>query len=109
MVSASQKIAPIRAVAEFEYKLNLNETLPAQETKDRCRISDAFGNTLKRDYVKVTPLPDAVTVLALIAGWFEEYNDNHSESGLEMSSACELIAAQIAIDWVSGEAGARSD
>jgi len=33
-------------------------------------ISEAFVNTLKRDYVNVTPLPDAATVLGLIAGWF---------------------------------------
>ena len=31
-------------------------------------ISEAFVNTLKRDYVNVTPLPDAVTVLGLITG-----------------------------------------
>jgi putative transposase len=35
-------------------------------------ISEAFVNTLKRDYVRVTPLPDAGTVLGLIGGWFED-------------------------------------
>ena len=47
-------------------------------------ISEAFVNTLKRDYVNVTPLPDAVTVLGLITEWFEDYNDNHPHSGLKM-------------------------
>lgn len=32
-------------------------------------------NTLKRDYVTVTPLPDAATVLGRIAGWFEDDTD----------------------------------
>lgn len=31
-------------------------------------VSEAFVKTLKRDYVHVTPLPDATTVLGLIAG-----------------------------------------
>jgi putative transposase len=40
-------------------------------------ILEAFVNTLKRDYVRVTPLPDAKTVLGLIAGWFEEEGRSH--------------------------------
>lgn len=52
--------------------------------------------TLKRDYVQVTPLPDAHTVLGLIGGWIEDYNNNHPHSGLKMRSPREFIAAQIA-------------
>jgi len=53
-------------------------------------------NTFKRDHVNVTPLPDAATVLALIAGWFEDYNKNHPHSGLKMHSPREFITAQTA-------------
>lgn len=42
------------------------------------RISEVFVKTLKRDYVQVTPLPDAHTVLRLICVWIEDYNDKHS-------------------------------
>ncbi len=52
--------------------------------------------TLKRGYVHVTPLPDAVTVLELLAGWFEDYNVHHPHSGLKMHSLREFIAAQTA-------------
>jgi transposase InsO family protein len=52
--------------------------------------------TLKRDYVHVMPLPDAVTVRRLIAGWIEVYNNNHPHSGLKMRSPREFIAAQTA-------------
>ena len=52
--------------------------------------------TLKRDYVQVTPLPDAQTVLELIGSWFNDYNDNHPPSGLKMRSPREFIAAQTA-------------
>jgi len=46
--------------------------------------------------VNVTPLPDATTVLGLIAGWFEDYNENHPHSGPKMRSPREFIAAQTA-------------
>lgn len=59
-------------------------------------ISEAFVKTFKRDYVEITPLPDAQTVLGLIGGWFEDYNENHPHSGLKMRSPREFIAAQTA-------------
>ncbi|VDS10708.1 IS2 transposase TnpB [Paracoccus haematequi] len=52
--------------------------------------------TLKRDYVQVTPLPDAQTVLELIGSWFEDCNDNHPHSGLKMRSPRQFITAQTA-------------
>lgn len=52
--------------------------------------------TLKRDYVQVTPLPDAQTVLGLIGGWIEDQNDNHPHSGLKMRPPRAFIAAQTA-------------
>ena len=59
-------------------------------------IAEAFVKTLKRDYVQVTPIPDGRTALGLIAGWFEDYNENHPHSGLKMRSPREFIAAQTA-------------
>lgn len=60
--------------------------------------------TLKRDYVQVTPSPDAQTVIELIGGWIEDYNENYPHSGLKMRSPRELIAAHS----VFGETGART-
>ena len=54
-------------------------------------MSEAFVRTLKRDYVRVRPLPDAATALSQIAGWFEDYNENHPHSGLRMRSPREYI------------------
>ncbi len=71
-------------------------------------ISEAFVNTLKRDYVRVTPLPDARTVLGLIGGWINDHTENHPHSRLRMRSPRGFIAAQIATAGVSGETGARS-
>jgi len=37
-------------------------------------LAEAFVHTLKRDYIDGTELRDAETVLAQLAGWFEDYN-----------------------------------
>ncbi len=55
-------------------------------------VSEAFVHTLKRDYVQITPLPDAASALALIGPWFHDYNDHHPHSGLRMRSPREFIA-----------------
>ena len=37
-------------------------------------LAEAFVNTFKRDYVRVSPIPDAATALALIAYWVSVHN-----------------------------------
>jgi hypothetical protein len=44
-------------------------------------IAEAFVKTLKRDYAKVTLLPDAPTILRLAASWIEDRNTSHPHSG----------------------------
>lgn len=50
--------------------------------------------TLKRDYARVNPRPDALTVLQQLSAWFEDYNAVHPHSGLRMLSPRESIASQ---------------
>ena len=78
----------------FARQLGLRPCYTPVKSPQSNGISEAFVKTLKRGYVHVTPLPDAVTVLALIAGWIEDYNDNHPLSGLKMRSPREFIAGQ---------------
>lgn len=82
----------------FARQLGLKPCFTPVQSPQKCaaRISDAFVKTLKRDYVQVTPLPDAQNVLGLIGGWIEDYNDNHPHSGLKMRSPRDFIAAQTA-------------
>lgn len=80
----------------FARQLKLKPCFTPVQSPQSNGISEAFVNTLKRDYVHVTPLPDAETVLGLIDGWIEDYNENHPHSGLKMRSPREFIAAQTA-------------
>ena len=55
-------------------------------------IAEAFVKTLKRDYARLTLLPDARTILALVPAWIEDYNTSHPHSGLRMLSPREFRA-----------------
>ena len=57
-------------------------------------IAEAFVKTMKRDYVRVHPIPDAATALAQITGWFDDYNENHPHSGLKWKSPREFRKVQ---------------
>lgn len=80
----------------FARQLGLKSCFTPVASPQSNGVSEAFVNTLKRDYVRVTPLPNAETVLGLIAGWFEDYNENHPHSGLKMRSPREFRSAQTA-------------
>lgn len=82
----------------FARQLGLKPWFTPVQSPQSNGISEAFVKTLKRDSIQVTPLPDAQTVLGLIGGWIEDYNDNHPHAGLKMRSPREFIAAQTATD-----------
>jgi len=79
---------------DFATALNLVSCFTPVQSPESNGISEAFVKTFKRDYVRVNPLPDALTTLRQIAGWFEDYNENHPHSGLRMRSPREFIRAQ---------------
>ena len=56
----------------------------------------AFVKTFKRDYVYMNDRPDAATVMAQLADWFEDYNNYHPHSGLKMMSPREYRALKVA-------------
>ena len=75
----------------FSGQLNLTPCFTPVASPESNGMSEAFVRTLKRDYVRVRPLPDAATALSQINGWFEDYNENHPHSGLRMRSPREYI------------------
>jgi putative transposase len=57
-------------------------------------VCEAFVKTFKRDYMRVNPRPDAISVLQQLPAWFEDYNAIHPHSGLRMLSPREFVAQQ---------------
>lgn len=49
-------------------------------------MSEAFVNTLKRDYVQCAELWSAESVIALLPEWMEDYNEHAPHSTLRMKS-----------------------
>jgi putative transposase len=45
-------------------------------------MAGALAPTLKRDYIRVDPRPDARTVIAQLLGWIAHYNDMHPHRAL---------------------------
>jgi transposase InsO family protein len=78
----------------FATALNLVPCFTPIQSPESNGISESFVKTFKRDYVRVNPLPDAITALRQIAGWFLDYNENHPHSGLKMRSPREFMRAQ---------------
>ena len=80
----------------FARQLGLRPCFTPLRSPQSNGISEAFVHTLKRDYVQVTSLTDARSVLGLIGSWFDDYNDHHPHSGLRMRLPSEFIRAQTA-------------
>lgn len=78
----------------FAQQLGLKSCFTPVKSPQSNGMSEAFVKTLKRDYVRVKPLPDAKTVLSLIGDWIEDYNENHPHSGLRWRSPREFIRAK---------------
>ena len=58
----------------FARQLGLKSCFTPVASPQSNGMSEAFVKTLKRDYVRVNPLPNAETVLNLIGEWIEDYN-----------------------------------
>ena len=57
-------------------------------------MSESFVKTLKRDYARVTILPDADTILAKLPDWIEDYCEVHPHSGLKFRSPSGVHATE---------------
>ena len=80
----------------FARQLGLRSCFTPVRSPQSNGVSEAFVHTLKRDYVQVTPLPNALAALRLLPTWSKDYNDHHPHSGLRMRSPREFIQAQTA-------------
>lgn len=81
---------------DFAAALNLIPCFTPVRSPESNGVCEAFVKTLKRDYARVNPRPDAISVLQQLPAWFEDYNTVHPHSGLRMRSPREFIAQQSA-------------
>ena len=79
---------------EIAGALNLVPCFTPVESPESNGMAEAFVKTLKRDYVRVSPIPDAAAALALVDGWIEDYNTVHPHSRLGYRSPREYILSQ---------------
>ena len=79
---------------EIALALNLVPCFTPVESPESNGMAEAFVKTFKRDYVRVAPIPDAATALALIDHWMEDYNTVHPHSRLGYRSPREYILSQ---------------
>ncbi|MCA3357643.1 MAG: IS3 family transposase [Roseomonas sp.] len=80
---------------DFAAALNLVPCFTPVRSPESNGVCEAFVKTLKRDYARVNPRPDAISVLKQPPAWFEDYNNIHPHSGLRMRSPREFIASQL--------------
>src|SRR5438067_12741456 len=79
---------------DFATALNLVPCFTPVESPESNGMAEAFVKTFKRDYVRVSPIPNAAAALALVNSWMEDYNTVHPHSRLRYRSPREYIFSQ---------------
>ncbi len=67
----------------------LVRTTPAYSPESNG-MAESLVKTLRRDYVHLSHLDDAETVMRLLPSWLEDYNEVHPHKGLKMQSPREF-------------------
>ena len=78
---------------DFARQIGLVPCFTPVRSPESNGMAEAFVKTLKRDYVRITPLTDAATVLGLVSVWIDDYNTVHPHSALAMRSPAEFRSA----------------
>src|SRR6056297_27718 len=82
-----------RDTRDFAAALGLVPCFTPVRSPESDGASEAFVKTLKRDHVRVTPLPDARTAIGLADGRISDHDTVHPHSALRMRSPAEFRAA----------------
>jgi len=78
----------------FARELGLEPRTTPLESPQSNGMTEAFVRTIKRDYVRVSPAPDAKSVLRQLPGWLAHYNEVHPHKALGYRSPREFIATR---------------
>lgn len=80
---------------KFARNIGLEPRTTPIESPQSNGMAEAFVRTFKRDYVRVSPLPDAQTVMQRLPAWFDHYNRIHPHKALGYRSPAEFIHATL--------------
>lgn len=83
---------------QFARMVGLEPEHTAVRSPESNGMAESFVKTMKRDYVYVNDLPDAVTVMEKLTEWMEDYNNWHPHKGLKMQSPREYRSSLLAIN-----------
>jgi transposase InsO family protein len=83
-----------RDTLDFATALSLVPCFTPVRSPQSNGVSEAFVKTFKRDYARIQPRPDALTVLQQLPTWIDDYNEIHPHRGLQMLSPREFIHKQ---------------
>jgi putative transposase len=81
-----------RETRRFAREIGLVPRTTPLESPQSNGMAEAFVRTLKRDYVRVSPVPDAASVLRQLPGWLTHYNTVHPHRALGYRAPREFIA-----------------
>src|SRR5262245_49786028 len=63
----------------FARDIGLEPRTTPLESPQSNGMAEAFVRTIKRDYVRVSPRPDAETVMRQLPAWIAHYNEVHPQ------------------------------
>src|SRR5262249_4377248 len=66
----------------FARDIGLEPRTTPLESPQSNGMAEAFVRTIKRDYVRVSPRPDAETVMRQLPAWIAHYNEVHPHKAL---------------------------
>ena len=84
-----------RETLEFAVALSPVPCFKPVRSPESNGVSEAFVRTLKRDYARLQPQPDALTVLQQLPNWIDDYNNHHPHSGLPHALTSSVHRAQL--------------
>ena len=85
-----------RDTRRFARGIGLEPRTTPFESPESNGMAEAFVRTFKRDYVRISSLPNAQTVMSRLPNWFAHYNDVHPHKALGYRSPAEFIRASLA-------------
>jgi putative transposase len=77
----------------FARDIGLEPRTTPIESPQSNGMAEAFVRTIKRDYVRVSPRPNAESVMRQLPSWITHYNEVHPHKALGYRSPREFIVA----------------